>query len=56
MAMLFREKIAICMARCSKLDHLFETIPTKYTWSVNGLMTNTKFTGLKNIVDVSLYR
>ena len=34
----------------------FETIPTKYTWSVNGLMTNTKFTSLKNIGGVSLYR
>ena len=34
---------------------IFETIPTKYTWSVNGIMTNTKFTNLKNIVDVSLY-
>ena len=31
------------MACCSKLGQCFESIPTKYTWSVNGLMTNTKF-------------
>ena len=47
MARLFKEKIAICIACCSKLGQFFETIPTKYTWSVNGLMTNTKFTSLK---------
>ena len=35
------------MACCSKSGQLFETIPTKYTWSVNGLMTTTKFTSLK---------
>ena len=35
------------MAGCSKLGQFFETITTKYTWSVNGLMTNTKFTSLK---------
>ena len=51
-----KKKIAIYMACCSKLGQFFETIPTKYTWSVNGLMTNTKFTSLKNIVGVSLYR
>ena len=28
----------------------------KYTWPVNGLMTNTKFTSLKNSIGVSLYR
>ena len=39
-----------------QIRSIFEIIPTKYTWSVNGLMTNTKFTSLKNIVDVSLYR
>ena len=39
-----------------KLGQFFETIPTKYTWSVNGLMTNTKFTSLKIFVGVSLYR
>ena len=44
------------MACYSKLGQFFETIPTKYTWSVIGLMTNTKFTSLKNIVGVSLYR
>ena len=44
------------MACCSKLGQFFETIPTKYTWSDNGLLTNTEFTSLKNIVDVSLYR
>ena len=38
------------MACCSKLGQFFETIPTKYTWSVNGLMTNTKLTSLKNLV------
>ena len=42
-----KEKIAICMACCSKLGQFFETIPTKYTWSVNGLMINTRFTILK---------
>ena len=47
MARLFKEKIAICMACCSKFGQFFESIPTKYTWSVNGLMTNTKFTSLK---------
>ena len=52
----WQEKIAICMACCSKLGEFFETIPTKYIWSVNGLMTNTKFTSLKNIIGVSLYR
>ena len=56
MAMLFKEKIAIHMACCSKLGRFFETIPTEYTWSVNGLMISTKFTSLNNIVDVSLYR
>ena len=30
-----------------QIKSTFETIPTKYTWSVNGLMTNTKITGLK---------
>ena len=44
-----KKKIAICMARCSKLGQCFESIPTKYTWSVNGFMTNTKFTSLKVI-------
>ena len=39
-----------------QIGQFFETIPTKYTRSVNGLMTNTKFTSLKNIVAVSLYR
>ena len=39
-----------------QIRSIFETIPTKYTWSVNGLMTNTKFTSLKNSVGVSLYR
>ena len=39
-----------------QIRSIFETIPTKYTWSVNGLMINTKFTSLKNIVDVSSYR
>ena len=39
-----------------QIKSIFETIPTKYTWSVNGLMTNTKFTSLKNIVGVSFYR
>ena len=38
------------------LQQIRWTIPTKYTWSVNGLMTNTKFTSLKSIVGVSLYR
>ena len=56
MARLFKEKIAICMACCSKLGQLFEIIPTKYTLSVNGLMTNTKFSSLKNIVDISSNR
>ena len=35
------------MACRSKLGQIFETIPTKYTWSDNVLMTNTKFTSLK---------
>ena len=39
-----------------QIRSIFETIPTKYTWSVNGLMTNTKFTSLKNFVGVNLYR
>ena len=43
------------MACCSKLGQFFETIPTKYTWSVNGLMTNTKFTSLQKILLVSVY-
>ena len=38
------------MACCSKLGQIFETIPTKYTWSVNGLMINTKFTSLKTVL------
>ena len=33
-----------------QIRSIFETIPTKHTWSVNGFMTN------KNIVGVSLYR
>ena len=44
------------MVCCSKLGQFFETTPTKYTWSDNGLMANTKFTSLNNIVGVSLYR
>ena len=40
----------------SKLGQCFESVPTKYTWSVNGLMTDTKFSSLKNIIGVSLYR
>ena len=39
-----------------QIGQFFETIPTKYTWSVNGLITNTKFTSFKNSVGVSLYR
>ena len=39
-----------------QIRSIFETIPTKYTWSVNDLMTNTKFSSLKNIVGVSFYR
>ena len=39
-----------------KIRSGFETIPAKYTWSVNGLMTNIKFTSLKNIGGVSLCR
>ena len=39
-----------------QIRSFFLTIPTKYTWSVNGLMTSTKFTSLKNIGGVSLYR
>ena len=38
------------MACCSKLGQFFETIPTKYIWSVNGLMTNTKFTTFKIVL------
>ena len=34
----------------------FETIPTKYTWTVNAIMNNANLTSLKNIVGVSLYR
>ena len=57
MARLFKEKKKRYMdGICSKLVQFFETIPTKYTRSVNGLMINTIFTILKNIVDFSSYR
>ena len=39
-----------------QIRSFFWNYPYKNTWSVNGRMINTKFTSLKNIVAVSLYR
>ena len=39
-----------------QIRSIFWNYPYKIHMSVNGLMTNTKFTSLKNIVDVNLYR
>ena len=55
MTRIFKEKSLYTWHVSAIYVNLYEIIPTKYTWSFNCLMTNTKFASLKNIVDVSLY-
>ena len=56
MTILFKENNRYIHGMLHRIMSIFfETVPTKHTWSVNILMTNTKLTSLRNIVDVSLY-